>query len=196
MATLPGIKLSKGTVSQRLNLEEILGVSFKGDRSLKLAIAQKLIDHISERTTERNVDVDGRQFKKYSKSYKESTVFRLLKDGDDPDLKLTGNMLGDLDVISDKGSIVEIGLTDETEILKAFNHNTGDTLPKRAWFGVTKAEIQRIVRDNFKSDIDALKKGDARSESTANKRRLEAADRAGQGRVRTVSDIVDGDDGD
>lgn len=183
--------MSKSGVSQKLDLEKITGVSLAGQRALRLAIAQKVIDHMVDRTRNKNVDVDGRAFKKYSEAYKKSTVFKLLKDGD-VDMTLTGNMMGDLDVLSDDDQTIEIGLTDETEILKAFNHNTGDTVPKRQFFGITEKELKDIINTNFSDDIDAIKAGvESRPRTVAdlfNEGLTRAADAVGRA-VRTVADL-------
>lgn len=154
--SIKGLTLKKSDVSQTINLEELFGVSFRGERELRLAIAQKIIDHIKERT-EKGKSINGGGFAPYSKEYKKTTIFQLLKDGTTPDLTLTGNMLASMDVLGEGPNTVRIGFEDEKEKLKAFNHNTGDTVPKRPFFGVTKDEAKRVVLDEFKEEIDRLK---------------------------------------
>lgn len=154
--SLKGLTLKKSDVSQTINLEELFGVSFRGERELRLAIAQKIIDHIKERT-ESGKTVSGGSFAPYSKEYKKTTIFNLLKSGTTPDLTLTGNMLASMDVLGEGPNTVRIGFGDELERLKAFNHNTGDTVPRRPFFGVSKDEAKRIVLDEFKEEIDRLK---------------------------------------
>lgn len=154
--SLKGLTLKKSDVSQTINLEELFGVSFRGERELRLAIAQKIIDHIKERT-ESGKTVSGGSFAPYSKEYKNTTIYSLLKSGNTPDLTLTGNMLASMDVLGEGPNTVRIGFGDELERLKAFNHNTGDTVPKRPFFGVSKDEAKRVVLDEFGEEIDRLK---------------------------------------
>ncbi len=158
MADLPGITISKTAVSQNIDLSEIVGVSFAGESGLRQQAAQLLIDYMKTRTHDRNVDVDGKAFPKYSEAYKNSTVFKLLKgSGGDVNMTLTGNMLGDVDMLGDTADSVRIGFRDGNEILKAFNHNTGDTVPRRAFFGVTKREIREVLERGMGEDIQRLR---------------------------------------
>lgn len=165
MAKLKGLTLSKTNVSQTLNLEEILGVSFRGEKDLRLAIAQAVIDYIATRTQDKNVDVNGRPLKDYSKKYIESSVFQLLKDGKTPDMTLTGSMLSNMDVLADGPNTVVIGFTDREEKLKAYNHNVGDTLPKRSFFGVTNKEVKELVTKEFGDELARIKGRDPRKKS-------------------------------
>lgn len=161
MAEIPGLTLSKTAVSQSIDLEDILGVSFTGERALRQSIAQLVIDHMKARTQEKNVDVDGKAFAPYSKAYKDSTVFKLLKGADgDVNLTLTQNMIGDLDLLGETENTIRVGFSDAKEILKAYNHNTGDTVPKRQFFGVTKKEVQELVARNHQKDIIRLQRGE------------------------------------
>lgn len=154
---ITGLDLSERKVAQTINLEQILGVSFKGEKALRLAIAQAAIDHIIERTQSGKA-VQGGGFKPYSKDYKDSTAFKLLKDDGAPvNMTLTGSMLADIDVLGDGENTIQIGFRDKTETAKAFNHNTGDTLPKRPFFGISDKEIKSIVKDQFSREISRLK---------------------------------------
>lgn len=185
MSKLKGLTLKKNDVSQIINLEEIFGVSFAGNKALRQAIAQKVIDHIVERT-QSGIPVTGGGFKPYSKEYKESAEFKLLKDGSTVDMTLTGAMLNDIDVLSDSANTIRIGFQDTTEKLKAFNHNTGDTLPKRPFFGVTQEEVRKVVGEEFKDEIKRL-----RGEDPA---RLTAQEIMDRGVLRTALEILNDED--
>ena len=69
-------------------------------------------------------------------------------------------MLGLLDIIEDKGNKIKIGWTDPTENAKAFNHNTGDTVKKREFFGITAQDIKAISTE-FKPDLKKSKNDEA-----------------------------------
>lgn len=157
MAKVKGLTLSRRDVSQTINLEELLGVSFAGERALRLAIAQKVIDHIIERT-QSGADLNGKTFKPYSSEYKESAEYKILKSGGKVNMTLTGNMLGDIDVLSDGPNTIHYGFEDPEEIAKAYRHNTGDAgMPKREFFGVTEGEARDLIMSEFGSEIRDLK---------------------------------------
>jgi len=155
MAKVKGLNLSKSQVSQTLNLEELLGVSFRGQKDLRLAIAQRVIDYIVERT-EDGKDIRGNSFSAYKPSYKKSTVFELLKDSSDPNMKLTGTMLASIDVLSEGSNTIVIGFDDKTETLKAFNHNTGDTVRKREFFGIRPDDARKLIKSEFGDELAEL----------------------------------------
>jgi len=45
------------------------------------------------------------------------------------------------------------GIENEDEAKKSYNHNTGDTLPKRTFFGLTKQE-QKQIAESLKKKTD------------------------------------------
>lgn len=151
MAKLNGLKLSQGEVSQTIDLKDVFGVPIVANDQLAEAIGQAMIDKIVKRT-ESGIDVDGKAFKKYSKEYKDSLAFKAFGKDGSVNLRLTGQMLDTLDVKDIKASKIKIGWDDSIENAKAFNHNTGDTLPKRQFFGITDKELAEI-KDEFKDRV-------------------------------------------
>ncbi len=158
---IKGLTLKVNDVSQTINLEEILGVSFVGEKALRLAIAQAVVDHIVKRTQDGKNVYGGDLKGPYSDEYQESTVYKLLKDSDDVNMTLTGSMLDDISIIKDSPTSLIIGFKDKKEKAKAFNHNTGDTkgMPKREFFGITQAQVKQIVKENFETEVRELKTG-------------------------------------
>ena len=72
--------------------------------------------------------VDGSRFEKLSASYKK---FKRSKIGVSvADLRLTSKMLDSIRVANTSGG-VKVSILQKKQIPKAFNHNIGDTLPKR-----------------------------------------------------------------
>ena len=57
----------------------------------------------------------------------------------------SGDMLGLMDIVQEKANSITIGWDDETETKKAYNHNFGDTVKKRPFFGLTKGELSELV---------------------------------------------------
>ena len=108
-------------------------------------IAFEVIDYIVQRT-ENGLDVRGNSFKNYSESYKNSENFEAFgKSTGDVNLVQEGNMINSIQVIEAYDNYFKIGYTDELNILKAFNHNTGDTVPRREFFGINKKEMNAIL---------------------------------------------------
>lgn len=100
------------------------------------------VDNIVKRTTS-GKDIDGSKFTKYSKEYaKKKGVPR-----SSVDLVLEGDMLRSFEDSDSTGNIVKISMEEGDQTLKAYNHNVGDTLPARTFFGIKKeSEMNRIVR--------------------------------------------------
>ena len=101
-------------------------------------VVDEIIRFIQTRTISGR-DVNGVKFEAYSEEGKKSGT---------PDLYETGSMLERLDIISISDKTVTIGYdSDEsTDSLKAFNHNTGDTLPLRQFIGITASDLKKIQR--------------------------------------------------
>lgn len=166
MATAKPPKVSKRSIRQEIDLEELFGVSFKGARALREAIGQAIIDRMLERTRQGTgmkfgSNGAGREIKlksPYSKEYVQSDEFQAFgKRKNEVNMELTGDMLGSIDITGQSSSKIEIGITDSTEAKKAFNHIVGDTVPERPFFGVNNRELNQIKRE-FKSDVkNALK---------------------------------------
>lgn len=155
MAKLNGLKLTEDEVSQTIDLKELFGVSVIGSEGLKQAIGGAIIDKIVNRT-ESGVGVDGKKLKApYSKDYSESLDFKAFgKSKNKVNMTLTGQMLGSLDIVESKGNSIKIGWDDSEENAKAYNHNTGDTVPKRPFFGVTEKEL-REIKSEFEDKVKA-----------------------------------------
>jgi hypothetical protein len=159
MAEIKGLNLTKRDVSQTINLEEMFGVSFQGERALRMAIAQKVIDHIVKRTQD-GKNVSGAKLAKYHPDYVASAEFELAgKSKNEVNMTLTGAMLSQLDLLSDGPNTIRIGWEETEQILKAYNHNVGDTVTKRDFFGVTMAEAKKVILEEFGPDIGGLGRG-------------------------------------
>lgn len=92
----------------------------------------------------------------YSKKYSESLDFVAAgKSKSDVNMSLTGDMLASVQVEDRGGNKIAVYIDGETEVLKAFNHITGDTVPKRPFFGVSKKDVKEIISD-FESEIESI----------------------------------------
>lgn len=129
-------KYSLSEVSQEIDLTEILG------RTPSEVEARQFIDDainlIIERT-QSGEDINGKSFKQYSEDYaKLKGVSRGAVD-----LTLMGDMLAGINGELDRGNIKLF--IEEDQVPKAYNHNVGDTLPRRTFFGLTDSEIESIA---------------------------------------------------
>jgi len=160
MAKTKGLKLTQSEVSQTLDLNDLFGANFSGNSGLAQAIGQAMIDKIIERTSS-GKGLDGVKLKSpYSKMYAESLEFKAFgKSKNKVNMELTGQMLGTLDVVGNDAGKVTIGWIDDNENAKAYNHNVGDTVPKRPFFGLSKSELDDIKLefiDRVKSETKSL----------------------------------------
>ena len=145
------IKETKKEISQTINLKELLGRSPTPQE--RVSIGQDLIDRILERT-ESGKSLSGHKFKAYSKEYKDSLDFQAFGKTNRVNMTLTGDMLASIDILKETKDTITIGIAGD-EAPKAFNHQTGDTVPKRRFFGVTKGDTKKAVRDNKNSNVEA-----------------------------------------
>lgn len=144
------LKVSLSEMSQNIDLQKYLGR--KPTASEKQAFASLAIDTIENRTLDGS-DIDGKKFKKYSAEYAERKgVTR-----SSVDLFLDGDMLDGIGRRSSKESVstVFIQMEKGLETKKAYNHNVGDTLPKREFFGVTDKEAKDIAEAIKEEQQDA-----------------------------------------
>lgn len=150
----------KDKVYQRFNLKELFGVDFADMPELKQAIGQAAIEKILERTAGGDWRPGARpsaRAGKYSDAYANSLAFKAAgKSKSKVDMKLWGDMLGTLDVIDTDRNTVTIGWDDEQQAAKAYNHNTGDTLPKRPFFGLSASEVKEL-EIKFRDEIKAAR---------------------------------------
>tara|TARA_R110002096_G_scaffold54460_2_gene140477 strand:- start:101 stop:679 length:579 start_codon:yes stop_codon:yes gene_type:complete len=139
------LKVSLSELSQEINLKDYLGR--KPTASEKKHFADLVVDTIQNRTLDTH-DINGKKFKKYSKEYADfKGVTR-----DSVDLFLDGDMLENIGrrKSKEKSGSVFIQMKKGLQTKKGYNHNVGDTLAKREFFGVTDAEAKKIsseIRD-------------------------------------------------
>lgn len=142
-------QLSQSEVYFELDLVELFGETPPID--VALSFGQDVIDAILERT-ESGIDRNDRRFARYSKEYVESDAFQdFRKSPSDVNLKLTGNMLSQLDIVQLTSDTIRIGVRDSGEAPKAFNHITGDTVPARDFLGLPDDEID-IIAERYRTD--------------------------------------------
>lgn len=134
------IKITKSETSQTFNLKDLLGRTPTSEE--KQAFADAAINRIIDRTLDGKT-INNTKFKRYSKEYADlKGVTR-----DSVDMFLSGSMLESIDELSTRGNTVKIGIDGGEDALKSYNHNIGDTVPKRQYFGLSKKETREIAKD-------------------------------------------------
>jgi hypothetical protein len=145
--------LNKTKVELELDLAEMFP-NKKLDLATKEQIAQAIIDKIIS-NSESGLDRNGKKLPKYSKGYSASEEFKLYgKNKDDPNMTLSGDMLGQIDILKITGNKVRIGWEDELQNAKAHGNITGQE-------GKWTHEGKKIKRDFFglkPDEITELKK--------------------------------------
>ncbi len=154
MARVEGRTLSLNEVSQTIDASEVLGVDVSNEPRIVQEFGQAVLDTIIERT-EAGRDVNGRSFRSYDPDYIESEDFdEFGKSPNEVNMTQTGDMMDSIDFTT-SGSTVKVAVGAGVDTLKAYNHNVGDTLPKREFFGVNQSELASIKR-RFRDDIARL----------------------------------------
>lgn len=162
---MKGPRITLSEVEQEIDLDEFFPeIDFSEERAFKEALAQAIIDRIVSRTEagdgmKISSSGQGRPVKlyaPYSDEYSDSLEFKAAgKKRNKINMTLTGDMLAAVDVVDTKGNRIKVGVIDDEQIPKAFNHNVGDTVPERPWFGVSKSELREILED-FRPDLERI----------------------------------------
>lgn len=140
MATLAGSKtITLAEMSQEINLKRYIGKDVTDDQ--KRLFLELAIDYINNRTLDGKELGGSKSFVPYSEEYADKKgVSRF-----NVDLFLEGDMLESIDGEPSNGNNVKIKLEGDLQTKKGFNHQTGDTLPKRPWFGLTADETKALA---------------------------------------------------
>jgi hypothetical protein len=150
------INITLDELSQEVDLSEYLGRKpTSSEKELFADIAKATIE---SRTLDGKT-INGGKFKKYSKTYADlKGVTR-----DSVDLFLKGDMLDGIGrrKSKEKSSTVYIQMKKGLQTKKSYNHNSGQTVPKREFFGITDAEASELanqIKESKKStSISELK---------------------------------------
>jgi len=119
--------------------------AFISEPSLKLNYGRHVIDEIRARTSS-SIDKKSNPFKKYSKTYMKSDIFKIFGKSPKVDMTLSGEMMA---------SMIPVPRFTKTEVIiefaddqndKAHGHVNGSKLlPKRDFFGLPKEVEERIL---------------------------------------------------
>ncbi len=138
------ITVGSNQYALRIDLDEIFGTAFPNSSRLRQAVGQEILDLINKRTADGR-SWDGKSFKNYSTEYSESLEFQAAgKSKNEPNLKLTGDMLGLMDIIEEDKATITIGWRESEEAQKAHGHISGNVGVKRDFLGLNEREVKTI----------------------------------------------------
>lgn len=116
----------------------------------KEVIAQLFIDKLAERAA-KGIDRNGRPLPNYSESYADSNEFKAFgKSQTKPNMRLTGDMLDQLELTGSSKDKIKIGWEDQIQNAKAHGNITGqngDWARKRDFFGLSVSDIESIKKE-------------------------------------------------
>jgi hypothetical protein len=163
------VKILNGRIEQTLDLNDIFGVDFSKRKSIRDKIVNSLIEKMKDRISE-GLDRFGEPMAPYSEVYKSSFNYIAARKDGTVNMRLTGDMLGSLDVLSEDGGKVKIGFVGGEQQEKAYAHFMGtNKLPVRQFFGVTQREVDAVKSEfdmelKILADLDKQPKQDNREE--------------------------------
>lgn len=143
--------IKKTETSFELDLEDLLEKVPKSERKKALTdVGEFLVEQVLDYVGQGKSPVTGvGDFKKLNKAYADKE-----KAGDRvSNMDLNGSMLDSL-TFKVKGSKVIIGIFDKDEAIKSYNHNVGDTLPKRQFIPDEDQTFKKPIRDNIEMIVD------------------------------------------
>ena len=138
--------------------KELDGLTPSQQTELKNIVGNAFIDAVRNETQKQKSPVTGNKFDPLSPEYKAKKIAE--GKGGKANLFLDGLMMGDLHHTNQSQSI-NLKITDGLSKKKMFNHNSGDTVPKRqslpdkngqSFSSPVMRKINGIIR-NFKKDI-------------------------------------------
>ena len=117
------------------------------------AIAFDIIEKIIERTS-KGKDKDGEPFPKYSSAYKKSLNFKIAGKTDKVNLELSGDMLADMKLLSNKPGEIVIGYSDGTEsnakaegnILGTYGSKISNKKKARDFLGIDESGLKSVLK--------------------------------------------------
>ena len=132
-----------------VDLEKDMGINIPMTDAASREVGRAIIDAIISRTRDQGRPLTGGKFADYSEAYAKKKGVGV----SDVDLTLFGDMLDSLSVTGISGKKIRIESDDPFQTPKMFNHNTGDTLPKREFFGILSTELENI-KDSMRERIE------------------------------------------
>lgn len=136
----------ESNVALTVNLEEMFDQPVN-DESLRLEIAQAIIDKIVDNAKSTKFLDQSSGAQSYSEDYENSLEFNAFgKSPGDVNLTLTGAMLSSIQVFNSEPERVKIAFAGARQSQKAHGHITGNVGVKRDFFGLNARDMGAIIR--------------------------------------------------
>ena len=149
--------ITKDETRYKVNLDkELDGLSdsFKAEAS-EIA-GQAVLDKLKEYVGKQQSPVSGQgKYKALSSDYKKFK--RKTVGNGKANLSLFGDLLESIDVDADIDGF-ELVIDDPTEVLKSYNHNKGDTIPKRQFIPEDTQKFKRDIIKSYEKKLQEFKK--------------------------------------
>lgn len=137
--------ISKKNIQEKIPIPSGLSSRFKDE------LGARILEEVRARTG-RGIDKNGKNFKKYSESYKDSLDFKNAGKSLTVNLESTGDMLAELDIISIGSTSITIGYKLEHEdagkvqgnVLGEYGNDKPVTRP-RDFIGLPSTVVNRII---------------------------------------------------
>ena len=140
-------KLSANNPRLIIDLREMFNGKQPDSTSFRASVGQSILDQIRDRTAE-FIGQDGKRFRNYSKDYAKSLEFKAFgKSKNSPNLELTGDMLGLMDILESNKNQIVIGWADSSQAEKAHGHITGSVGVTRDFFGLPDGSYDSIASE-------------------------------------------------
>lgn len=114
----------------------------------KTEAGEIIVDEINEFLDRSSSPVKGGKFKRFKET---GGLSELFEDGD---------MRSQITFESGAGDSIEVGIFDDAptvERLKAFNHNTGDTVPERRFIASPNQKFKASIMDKVERNIESIR---------------------------------------
>ncbi len=150
--------INKGQVTKILQLD-LTGIPLDEREDAKQAVLDYIKEQMLSDLGQAVSPVTGDSFTPLSKEYakyKETKSSNVI-----PNMELTGALLDSLTGIDKGGTKIEIGWFEDDQAVKAFNHTTGDTVPKRPLIPKPDEDFRSGIMDEIESILDEFRNADA-----------------------------------
>jgi phage gpG-like protein len=159
-----GMNESEEEVSQTLDLKKLTGKDLSSNESLMNEIGQAVIDYTLKRASETLGQGRKALHSPYSEEYADSLDFKAAgKSKGKVNMKLSGDMLSTVDLLSVDSSKIKIGINDPDQAPKAYGHQSGFAghptikgVPARKFLGITNQEFKEFILPKFKDYLQDI----------------------------------------
>lgn len=150
-------KITKKSIDVKVNLsKELEGLTQPQKKSLKKIVGDTIVDEVREASRKKTSSVTGKAFQKLTKEYR--ALKRAAGGVGQPNLKLTGDMLGSLSANTNRAHAVSVTIP-EDQAGKSHGHITGGgNLPKRQFLPNEGQAFKRDIMKAINQSVRDFKK--------------------------------------